>query len=686
VTTPEEDELRRAFESRSGAPSPEFRSRLSQALAVRPGPTSMMPAIAVATVLVLTVTSVGVLVAARHFGRLAGLAASGARTESPSPNSKAAGGFNYEISAPTANVVWALYDPDKLYRSTDGGSSWQIRSIPSPYGVHPSVSFINDQEGWWLAPASPVSQCGAQLADIWHTVDGGATWQDLGERVDKTQCKDGIWFVDATHGFVSAFDQDHPPAVYYTSDAGNTWKFGTLPDPADFKSMPGGFTLRVQWLKQLGGRLYLLAYGMQGAGSPYPAFPNRQYIYTSVDGGASWSVVTKVVSRSVVMVTESWWLDLEGGGQSMESTNGGQQFHQFKSNFFTDPANNGQIVFPDSQVGFASGPGYLQRTQDGGLSWTRLAPPGLGNVTPTEVPSPSPGLIPMPGDARLSAPSANVVWALVATQYLFRSTDQGATWQPMPLPAGTYFTDLSFVDDKIGWVSLSGPGGTQCSFSPVLIWRTTDAGAHWTSVVRVDSPFASGPRVAGSIAGEQCKENMSFVDGQHGFLDAWDPNSPPTIYRTSDGGLTWSSSRLADPSGFKTYGAGDALQAGPVKAFGGTLLVDASGMQPDGAHSYVFKSTDGGATWQYVVSMPQSSSPEVEFVTATRWLEIQSGLESTDAGKSWHPFTTDYNDAAGVSSVFVFADDKVGYSTVRGDVHRTVDGGGHWELIKTSWP
>ena len=688
---PEENELRRALDARSGAPSPEFRSRLRQALATRPAVPNLMPAIALATVVVLTATSVAILVGARHLGR--GTAASGARATSPTPIP--AGGFKFQLSAPSAGVVWALYDPDKLYRSTDGGTSWDVRSMPSQQGVHPVISFINDREGWWLAPTPPTLECGVQVVDIWHTTDGAASWQNLGYSVDKTSCKDGIWFVDAKHGFVSAWDESHQPAVYYTSDGGVHWRFSTLADPADFKTMAGGFTLRVQWLKQFGSTLYLLAYGMQGAGSPYPEIPNRQYIYRSVDGGASWTVLTKVQSRSVVMVTESRWLDLEGHGQSMESTNGGQQFHQFSSNYVADSASaDTQFVFADSRVGYAATAGHLQRTTDGGLDWTGLAPPGLGNVkgSPAPLPSPSqsPGAAPMPTDARISAPSPDVVWALVAGQRLFRSTDQGLTWQEHNLPAGSLFSDISFVDESDGWVLRGGPSAGQCSYGGATVWQTTDAGSSWNIVSQVNPPPASGERsAAGAIGFAQCKDNISFADKQRGFLDAWDENSAPTIYRTFDGGVTWSSSKLTDPPGFRTLGAGDALRVGPVKAFGAMLLVAAGGMQPDGPHTYAFQSTDGGATWTYTATIATTATINFAFGTATRWLVLNndgSGQETLDAGKTWHAFTSDYNDAAGVASTFVFVDGRIGYGTVRGEIRLTTDGGSHWSLIKTSWP
>ena len=665
-------------------------SRLGRALGFQPPVPGLTSAIALATVVVLTATSVAILVGARHLGH--GAAASGARTTASPTANPIDGGFKFQLSAPSANVVWALYDPDKLYRSTDGGASWQVRSVPAPWGEHPVVSFINDQEGWWLAPGSPISQCGAQLVDIWHTTDGGASWRDLGETVDKTQCKDGIWFFDSRHGLVSAHDPNHRPTVYRTSDSGSTWAATALPDPAYFKSSAGGFTLQVRWVKQFGGALYLEAFGTQDD----PNLPHdNQFVLRSTDGGATWSLVTKVSSRSTVMVTETRWLDFTSPGQAMESTNGGQQFHPFASNFVADPANDMQFAFADSQVGYAAGTGRLQRTTDGGLHWTPLAPPGAGNVkaTPPQSPSPSPstspGSIPMPTDARISAPSPSVVWTLVAGQRLFRSIDQGQTWQEHGLPAPGRFSDISFVDESDGWVLLGGPDATQCSVGGATIWQTTDAGAGWTVVTQINLPAASAVRSGGgAINAAQCKEHLSFVDKQRGFLDAWDGNGAPAIYRTLDGGLTWSSSKLPDPPGFHTLGAGDALRAGVVKAFGASLLVAASGMQPDGPHAYVFQSIDGGATWTFAASIPTTAANSV-FATASRWLVINndgSGWETLDAGKTWHVFTCDYNDAAGVASTFVFVDARIGYATVRGDIQLTTDGGTHWSLIKTSWP
>jgi photosystem II stability/assembly factor-like uncharacterized protein len=301
------------------------------------------------------------------------------------------------------------------------------------------------------------------------------------------------------------------------------------------------------------------------------------------------------------------------------------------------------------------------------------------------LPSPTPTMVEKtpiltPAVAQVSAPSAEVVWSLFAGYDLLRSTDGGNMWVRRPLPpvaGGGGIPEMSFVSAQEGWWAKAGVPETQCNGQGVQIWHTTNGAATWSQV---------GTKGLGY---EYCKQGLSFVDATHGFLAAWDPNHSPTIYRTIDGGGTWSGATLPDPPGFVTQAGGVSLRAGLVKGFGGTLLVAAS--WGGERNEYVFRSTDGGASWTYVATI--SNRPGgLAFVTASRWLKIgndSSAFETTDAGKTWHSFATDYSDAVSASrepSVFVFVDELVGYGTFHGAVRRTVDGGSHWITLKTPWP
>ena len=175
-----------------------------------------------------------------------------------------------------------------------------------------------------------------------------------------------------------------------------------------------------------------------------------------------------------------------------------------------------------------------------------------------------------------------------------------------------------------------------------------------------------------------------FIGVERGVVEGWTPSRGLVIYLTVGGGRTWAASQPLTPP-FKTACVDCiAMHADGIRAFGSTLLV--STWQDVGSTAkYVLNSTDGGATWSYVASAKDPGN-NVDFVTATRWLQLigpRQSVETTDAGASWHRYASDYSQAAPVSANFDFADSVVGYGTVRGEIYRTVDGGLHWTTIHT---
>lgn len=309
-----------------------------------------------------------------------------------------------------------------------------------------------------------------------------------------------------------------------------------------------------------------------------------------------------------------------------------------------------------------------------------ISTPPVSTTTPSQpsaAPTPTGTPIPMPNTAQIAAAGNGVVWALVAETHLFVSTDRGETWaeRGLPITRGEVppsFT-IAFVNEREGWAMAAGSPATQCQMQGVTLWRTTDGARSWQQV----TDFLAGMDPA------QCKENLAFVDAQHGFISAWDPNTAPTIYRTSDGGRTWSGSRLPDPPGFTSRDAGFTLRAGPVADFGNVLYVAASGNDGTAQASYAFRSTDGGATWSYAARLPGEL---FVFLTPTHWIQIPQGNvanQTLDAGASWKVFQTDYSQAAPIAPQVVFGDAQTGYATVRGSIQRTTDGGAHWTVLKT---
>ena len=302
--------------------------------------------------------------------------------------------------------------------------------------------------------------------------------------------------------------------------------------------------------------------------------------------------------------------------------------------------------------------------------------PNAAVFTPTAV-APS-GPIVLPAALTLSAPSHDVVWAMVSDPnlYLFRSTDQGRSWQQRPLPPAVgQNVEISFVSDLEGWLKAAGSPETQCNAQSVAIWHTVDGGSTWQQLA------------ARGVADAQCKEGFAFSDATHGFLGAWDQNHRPVIYFTRDGGASWKASApFPDPPGFNSQPGGFELTAGRVRAFGSTVLVPVFGYQAGARVQSVYQSEDGGATWTYEANAGTSGGGTLALITAAHWLQLilpGQSMETLDGGKTWHISTSDYSQAAPVAPEVVFADGQVGYATVRGEIQLTVDGGQHWTSIKT---
>jgi photosystem II stability/assembly factor-like uncharacterized protein len=301
--------------------------------------------------------------------------------------------------------------------------------------------------------------------------------------------------------------------------------------------------------------------------------------------------------------------------------------------------------------------------------------------SPDRSPSPSgsPQVV-LPTQAEIAVASRQVLWVGiggVAGQLLFHSQNQGSTWTQATLPreGGQNPAGLTFADATRGWLASVGSPATQCTGQDVAIWRTVDGAATWQNLGSKGIDLA------------RCKGDLSFVDGRNGFLSASDRNTRPVIYRTQDAGASWAASApLPDPPGYVTGGGGDLnLTPGRVQRFGSQLLVSATGWQ----HLFVYRSTDGGATWSHLVTLAGlDGNAQLSFMDANRWWMTGPGLGpenlyTTDAGRHVGPAPGAPGSAAPIPPVFTFADASVGFATVRGQIWKTLDGGVHWLDVGT---
>src|SRR6185312_3869218 len=109
-----------------------------------------------------------------------------------------------------------------------------------------------------------------------------------------------------------------------------------------------------------------------------------------------------------------------------------------------------------------------------------------------------------------------------------------------------------------------------------LVWRTDDAGAHWSNV----TPRQLGAwSKVGSISPSHFDQNAAFVSVDRHRLD----DRKPYIYRTTDGGKTWQSIVAGIPDGDFV----DVVREDPVKR----------GLLYAGTDFGIFVSFDNGDHW-----------------------------------------------------------------------------------------
>jgi hypothetical protein len=295
-------------------------------------------------------------------------------------------------------------------------------------------------------------------------------------------------------------------------------------------------------------------------------------------------------------------------------------------------------------------------------------------------------------DALNLAPSG-AIWTEGGNVLSIGSPD-GSEWQTsvMPPPESSEDDSPAFVLDRShAWVVTTTPDSSETGNGPefdhahLLVNRSTDGGRTWqTATVPGDWPDTA--------------RSIAFIDARHGFLMASGGRSAQgasTIFRSNDGGASWSLVRTVDggPDGNlgslisvtspTTIWAGSQPEAGPVNhpvldvsrdggrswssanlprlgRWGGTrsdpvsppVFLDesrgfiavntedpiATGDPGENPYTLFYSTRDGGTTWSFDTGQAFEARAVV-FVSAETWVVPANGttaIEVThDAGATW---------------------------------------------------
>ncbi len=266
-----------------------------------------------------------------------------------------------------------------MLRTSDRGASWHTSTLQDTAltgGYVDSPYFINPQEGW--TDVVRVDDVYLTTMDIFHTSDGGQTWQKIGgttvpsSHLSIKGYKTGIACKDTQTAWVGVIDNTPNAFLYATSDGGQTWHTQPLPIPDELKNGRPieGF-----------GTNPPVFFGQRRKNGVLPvniAYEGEGYLdlYVTSDGGNTWTP-TKLANIDgldiYVLDRQHIWTTHTFKGTIYRTNDVGQHWTQL----VTPPGSIGGINFIDANTGWAisiiaTKKPFLLHTTDGGSTWQQI--------------------------------------------------------------------------------------------------------------------------------------------------------------------------------------------------------------------------------------------------------------------------------------------------------------------------
>jgi photosystem II stability/assembly factor-like uncharacterized protein len=240
--------------------------------------------------------------------------------------------------------------------------------------------------------------------------------------------------------------------------------------------------------------------------------------------------------------------------------------------------------------------------------------------------------------------NTNIVYAGLASGGVWKSTNGGISWNPMfddQSVSSIGDVTVSQSQPDIVWVGTGEGNNRQSASWGNGVYKSTDGGKTWTNMGLRDTHHI--PR----IVIHPSNPNIVYVAAQ-GHL--WGPNEERGLFKTIDGGKTWSKILYIDPNTGVNDIVMDPMNPDTLYASSYQRQRTAFGFNGGGPGSAVYRTTDGGAHWDKLENgLPKGDKGRIALDVFRRDPNVvyalveaeESGVyRSDDKGLSWHKMSS----------------------------------------------
>jgi photosystem II stability/assembly factor-like uncharacterized protein len=233
----------------------------------------------------------------------------------------------------------------------------------------------------------------------------------------------------------------------------------------------------------------------------------------------------------------------------------------------------------------------------------------------------------------LSFISPEVGWYVNGSGKIFATTDGGATWKQQIHKPGTFFRCIAFLSEQVGFAGNIGPDYFPNVSDATPLYRTSDGGATWSPVT------ISGDPVKGLCAIEIVRYpyiNAGQLDHKTLLVAAGRVGGPTSLLFSHDSGETWTAKDMSAHCGMILDVHFFSDKVG--------LLAAATSSDVQQSSALILRTEDGGTTWKevYRSSRPFETTWKISFPTAeVGFVSVQSYNPDPAAAQRFVAKTTD---------------------------------------------